>query len=128
MKFIEKQSLCHKRKISLLKKQTSSELKFAEILRELNIRFMPQKGFISGNNFCIVDFYLPDYKTCIEIDGGYHYQPSQIKRDLNRDYYLNKQRKFAVLHIDNDSIDSIDKLKFTCLLLNIKANRSIFKL
>jgi very-short-patch-repair endonuclease len=128
MHFTEKQSLCHKRKISLLKRQTPSELKFTEMLKEFNIRFMSQKGFIAGNNFCIVDFYLPDYKTCIEIDGGYHYESSQITRDLNRDYYLNKQRNFGVLHIDNNSIEKIDKNNLMLILFELKSKRSICKL
>jgi len=43
-----------------------------------NVMF--QKGFLAKGMHCIVDFYLPKYKLCIEIDGGYHNRPEQIKK------------------------------------------------
>lgn len=127
MNIAEKQSICHKRKNKLLARQTPSEKKFALILDSLGIRYMAQKGFIAGNNFCIVDFYLPEFKTCIEIDGGYHYIDKQVVRDKNRDYYLNKQRKFGVIHIDNNSIKDILYINFLEILDNSKNNRSIYR-
>lgn len=127
MNITEKQSICHKRKNNLLKRQTESELLFASILDRLGVRYMPQKGFIAGNNFCIVDFYLPDFKTCVEIDGGYHNEPNQIKRDSNRDYYLNKQRKFGVIHIENEALNSMEDSFILDALNKSKSERLVYK-
>ena len=95
------QSRCSKFRAELLSRQTPSELKFAKMLQEHEIAFIPQKGFTSQGMTCIVDFYLPKYKLCIELDGGYHFEQEQIKKDENRDYYLTKIRRFAVARIPN---------------------------
>lgn len=126
--FTQKQSVCSKRRNLLLKRQTKSEIDFAKLLDSLNIKYIAQKGFIVGNNFCIVDFYIPDYKTCVELDGGYHYEDTQIKRDLNRDFYLNKQRGFGVLHINNDSLPNLKIDSLRPILSSLKVNRNIIKL
>ena len=120
-----KQSLCSKRRNRLLKKITQHEIEFSSILKALNVRFIPQKGFISGKNFCIVDFYLPDYKICVEIDGEYHNRPSQIERDRNKDYYLSKQRKFSVLHIKNESLKSLNNNDLFQLLKDLKQKKRV---
>lgn len=110
--FIEKQKTLFKRKELLIKNATKSELEFKKILDENNIYYIFQKAFIQGNNYVIVDFYLPKLKLCIEIDGGYHNTESQQKRDNNKDFYLTKQRNFKVLRIKNEEVLSftINKL------------------
>ena len=127
-KFTQKQSVCSKRRNILLKRQTRSEIEFAKLLDSLKIKYIAQKGFIVGNNFCIVDFYAPEYKTCIELDGGYHYEESQIKRDLNRDFYLNIQRGFGVLHINNDTLSNLNSESLRTILCSLKINKNIIKI
>lgn len=102
--FKEKQKTLFKRKDLLIKNATQSEIEFKKILDENNIYYMFQKAFIQGNNYVIVDFYLPKLKLCIEIDGGYHDTEKQQKRDKNKDYYLTKQRNFKVLRIKNEDV------------------------
>ena len=77
----KKQKTLGSRKKRLIKNATSSELKIKELLEELKIRSIFQKGFIKGNYYCIVDFYIPKLKLCIEVDGEYHNNPEQVKRD-----------------------------------------------
>jgi len=101
----EKQSLCSQRTSNLKKRATKSETIFMNRLTDLGVRYMFQKGFIKGNNFCIADFYLPKYKLVIEIDGGYHLTDEQIKRDKNKDNYY-KERGFKVLHIKNEDVET----------------------
>ena len=104
----KKQSLCSTRRGILLKKQTNAEKVFEIKLKELGIKFVSQKGFIAGNNFCIVDFYLPKpYKLCIEIDGGYHSTQEQKKRDSNRTSYLENERGFRVVRFSNEEAFSM---------------------
>ena len=91
-----------------MKLPTNSELRFKERLEAANIKFMFQKGFIQGDNFCIADFYLPKpLKIVIEIDGSYHNTHNQQARDLNKDAYY-KQRKFKVIRIKNSEVDTFD--------------------
>ena len=104
---IIKQSLCSIRRNKLIDNSTQSEITFKNKLDKLNIKYCYQKGFIAGDNFCIVDFYLPKpYKLCIEIDGGYHNTPIQIRRDKSRTKYL-INRGFKVLRLTNREANSI---------------------
>lgn len=73
---------------NLKRKRTYSEIMFKRILDELEIRYKFQK-FIRCDRARFVDFYLPEYKLIIEIDGYYHNMPDQITRD--------KQRETAIL-------------------------------
>jgi very-short-patch-repair endonuclease len=70
----------------LIKQQTGAERKFKEYLRLLRIKYEFQKIIYAGQSFFIVDFYLPKYRCCIEIDGGYHNE--QKEEDDKRSSYL----------------------------------------
>lgn len=95
----------------LISNPTVYETKFKKLLDEINIRYMFQKGFIKGDLHCIVDFYLPKpYKLCIEIDGEYHNELSQVAKDINRNKYLGGFREFTVLHFTNKEVS--DKKEF----------------
>jgi very-short-patch-repair endonuclease len=101
-----KQSLCQKRINKLKKRPTISEIIFKNRLDSAGIKYMFQKGFIEGNNFCIADFYIPKpYKIVIEIDGEYHNNSNQIKRDLNKDRYY-KERGFKIIRIKNNEVST----------------------
>ena len=56
---------------------TPAENSFAKLLRYLNMDFEMQKVFSCKESMYIVDFYLPQYKTVVEIDGGYHNTPQK---------------------------------------------------
>ena len=48
----------------------------------------------------IVDFYCPERRLAIELDGGVHSQPSQLRRDESKERFL-RQRGVQVLRIAN---------------------------
>lgn len=101
----EKQALCAKRRLELVDNATKAEIAFMARLENLGIRYMFQKGFIAGNGFCIVDFYLPKpNKLVIEIDGKYHNDPIQQYKDKKRSDYLTIQRKLRVVRITNEEV------------------------
>lgn len=115
--FQEKQSLCATRRLELIEKATPSELRFMAILDKIGVDYCFQKGFIQGENFCIVDFYIPKpHKLCIEIDGGYHKAKKQVSRDFNRTFYLEQQRKFRVVRFTNEEVDTLtqDEVMLRC--------------
>ena len=102
LSFQEKQKTLFQRQKQLRDNPTSAESAFKEKLDFLRIKYIFQKGFIQGNNYVIVDFYLPKpYKTCIEISSNYHFHESQELRDHQRDVYL-QNRNFKVIHFIND--------------------------
>ena len=56
----------------------------------------------------IVDFYCPKGKLIIEIDGGRHYENEGMKKDQERDRYL-QRLGFTVLRFsDIDVLRNID--------------------
>ena len=65
----------------------------------------------------IIDFYCPEIKLAIELDGAVHTTFHGMERDLKRDKYLELQG-IQVLHIENryvfdfpeDIIEAITKI------------------
>jgi len=96
----------------LISRPTKAELAFKDILDELKLRYLFQKGFFAGNYHCIVDFYLPaPYKICIEVDGEYHLNSEVARKDMMKNYYLEKFRGFKVLRFkNNDVLSNKDKV------------------
>ncbi|MBN1381482.1 MAG: endonuclease domain-containing protein [Deltaproteobacteria bacterium] len=69
-----------------------------------DLHFYRQKNI--GNY--IVDFYCPKGKLILEIDGGQHYGHDGIKKDRERDQYL-QVLGFSVLRFsDIDVLKNID--------------------
>ena len=82
-------------------KLTESEKCISNLLDALKIKYISQKGFISGEYFYLIDFYLPKpYKICIEVDGEYHETEEQKIKDKYKDKYL-LSRNFKILRIKN---------------------------
>lgn len=52
----------------------------------------------------ILDFYCPKAKLCIELDGGGHYEPEQLKYDAARTAAL-EQLSITVLRYPNCDVD-----------------------
>lgn len=52
----------------------------------LNLKFRRQFGI--GNY--IVDFYCPEIKLVIEVDGSTHYEEEVFEKDLKKDEYIQK--------------------------------------
>lgn len=72
----------------LRKNLTDSEYALWSRLRSkqiLGIQFYRQKAI--GNY--IVDFYAPNAKLVVEVDGSQHLQDHYLQRDEKRDRYLN---------------------------------------
>lgn len=103
-----KQNICAKRVQELRLKITKYELIFKYKLELAGIKFIHQKGFIDGNNFCIADFYLPKpYNMVIEIDGKYHESEKQTNRDLDKNLYY-RDHGIRVKRIKNEDIELFD--------------------
>jgi len=97
------QSLLSIRRNQLIKRATKAELHIKQLLEQINEDFCFQKGFFNQSTHYIVDFYIKRRKKlCLEIDGGYHLNPSQIIYDKKRDDFLTQSRGFRVKRITNE--------------------------
>lgn len=100
----KRMSIIMKNRTKLIKNMTESEKLFEQILKENKIYYIKQKGFIAKGYSCIVDFYLPKWKCCVEIDGGYHNTLEQKEKDKIRSKYLTDVRNLNVLRIKNQYV------------------------
>ena len=71
-----------------------------EFLKDYTAKFTRQKPL--GNY--IADFYCAKAKLVVELDGGQHFLPQEIQKDLQRTNELEKTG-LLVLRINNDEID-----------------------
>jgi very-short-patch-repair endonuclease len=88
-------------------------------LKDNNIEFIRQKTF-NGCKYkqsLFFDFYLPQYNTCIEVDGQFHFKETalgndfsnQIKRDKVKDNFC-KQNNIKLIRIPYWDIENIDNI------------------
>jgi len=80
-----------------IKEQTKSEMITKGVLKAMKIPYDFQKIFYNEETFYIVDFYLPEYNTVIEIDGKYHEDPEQKLKDDRREKFLRRYNKIKYI-------------------------------
>lgn len=90
---------------SLRQSMTKEELHlWCDCLKELSVKVKRQKQF--GNY--IVDFYIPDKKLAIEIDGSQHYSDHGSKYDKERTNFLNELGIEVVRYSNLDVMQNFD--------------------
>lgn len=85
----------------MIDEPTYSERVAKGVLIKNHIRFKQQAVIKTSTKGYIVDFLLIDFNAVIEIDGGYHNKPQQIKKDNERDKDL-RNSGYAVYRISSD--------------------------
>ncbi len=100
------------------KTQTPAERRLRSILANLNNgclrgRYKTQH-VISGS--WIVDFFFPDIRLAIEVDGSIHNTPAQILKDQQKDLDCKEKYDITMLRIKNAEVFGnrsilIDKLR-----------------
>ena len=89
----------------LTRRATPAELAMKTILERNSIRYEFQKALIKRNDFYIVDFFLNDYATVVEVDGGYHFTPEQQAKDAARTEAILRKDRFArVVRFTNEEV------------------------
>jgi len=130
MSTFEKKALLERNAKKMAGKMTKPEREFEKLMKEMEINYEPQKilgGFI-------YDFYLPDYKMFVEIDGDYyHGNPRKYSKEeltgMQKKNKLNDKEKDIqakgcgykierVWEYDINKEYDIVKLKFSKLLLS----------
>lgn len=101
----EKQRLSKQYVDELRTRATPAEKAMCRILDCYNIKYIFQFPILKHNDFYILDFYLPDYATVIEVDGGYHTTQQQIQKDNVRTAAILRKSRFGrVVRFTNDEV------------------------
>ena len=86
-------------KAQLKKQATPAEHCFLRHLATLGLTYRFQQGFYTPY-YRIADFYLPEYKLIIEIDGHYH----DSAKDRRRDERFWQARGIRTLRLTNEQV------------------------
>ena len=88
----------------LMRRCTKAERVMKNMLKSLGVRYKFQYVLLMGESFIILDFYLKDLNTAIEVDGWQHLvNPIQITRDNERSKYLSSLG-INEIRISNDRV------------------------
>jgi len=102
--------------------QSKGEIMIENFLKEKNINYIKQKKFNDCvyKNKLVFDFYLPDYKTCIEFNGIQHYYSldifggedalvlNRIRDDIKRNFCSENELKLIIIKQDKKHINIKD--------------------
>lgn len=96
----------------LIRNATTAENKLNEVFLNSSLKnrfkfqhiiYVKKPGTRSIERFFIADFFFPESRLIIELDGGYHHDPDQSKKDIERTRIL-KALGYTVLRMDNDKV------------------------
>jgi very-short-patch-repair endonuclease len=69
-------------------RQTEAEKDAWHLLRDRRLGLKFHRQYPIEN--CVVDFYCCELRLAVELDGGIHSQPNQMKKDAAKDSFLGK--------------------------------------
>lgn len=87
------------RAIELRNEPTPSEAKLKAALDKTELSFVHERVVAT----LIVDFFCPERKTVIEVDGSIHLDPKKRAKDAKRDEIL-RFWGYKVLHVDSRDV------------------------
>jgi very-short-patch-repair endonuclease len=97
-----------KKRRKLRQHQTNAEELAWRFLRNRQMLGYKFKRQYSVDHF-VIDFYSPELKLAVEIDGGSHINPEQQKKDISRQKYLEAFDIKFVRIKDDELFDNPDK-------------------
>jgi very-short-patch-repair endonuclease len=91
----------------LRRNQTDAEKKLWNVLRNRNLNDAKFRRQFPIDNY-ILDFYSPEYKLCIEADGGQHYTNEGEQRDAARTEVLSRLGVQVLRFSDRDILNNME--------------------
>ena len=79
---------------------TPAEAKLWSLIKNRQVENLKFRRQFSIGNY-ILDFYCPELKLCIELDGDYHYNSQKHEMDKNRDSRLYEELSIKTLRFEN---------------------------
>lgn len=127
--FIPKDGWLYEYAKELKENQTESEKKFARYLDKIGVEYSCQLPVYAGKKAYIIDFAFRSSALkkwfALEIDGKYHSDEEQKKKDLSRDAHL---LLAGWIPIRMKNLDTNSPVKFAKLMLQYKATDIIMKI
>lgn len=77
-------SFVEQRRKELMFRTSDAERAAIRNCERLGYKVVRQKPIQTGRKLYFADIYLPEIKTIIEVDGGYHFTSTQKRKDKNR--------------------------------------------
>jgi len=117
MNFLKNDPILKYRRRELRRNQTDAERAFWAKVRNkqfFGMKFFRQYSFGSY----ILDFYCPEKKLAVELDGGQHNQPEDREYDAVRTNYLNAHGVEVVRFWNNEVLGEMDAV-LACLELKV---------
>ena len=56
----------------------------------------------------VLDFYCHEYKLCVELDGGHHYESAGIQHDEQRQAFLTSHGIYTLRFSNSDVLQAIE--------------------
>jgi len=98
-------SFIRNRRIQLMKRTTPAEREIRRMLKYLGVYYKPQKAFFHRGTLYVVDFFLPNKKIVIEVDGIQHsIDKRQVEYDKRRTEFLESKRGVKVVRFTNSEV------------------------
>lgn len=88
----------------LRKNPTTAEQAFRSILRDSGIQHEFQRPVKLDTGFRYIDFYFPQLRLAIEIDGGYHKDLAQETKDRQREQEILSKLPVTFLRFSNEQV------------------------
>ena len=112
--------LIYQIRCDLLSHTTDAEKAAAKICTLLGYKVIPQQPIVTGRKLYFADLSLPDRKSILEIDGGYHFTKDQKRKDANRSSGI-WRRGYHVVRLSNHDARNPKKVKAKLDLIQRKA-------
>jgi len=97
---IYNQSNQKQKRRDLRRSMTSAEGIFWSRIRNCRMKYKFRRQYSIGKY--VADFYCPEIKLVVEIDGGQHFEDETIKYDLERTKYFNDLGIIVVRYTNAD--------------------------
>lgn len=95
----------NERREKLVKNTTKAESIMKAHLTSLGVKYEFQKIYFTLDNYYyIIDFFLPDWNIAIEVDGKYHADKKQQRKDSGREKKLKKAGIRAFIRMNNSTV------------------------
>ena len=82
---------------------TAAEVALWKMLKDKQVEGVKFRRQFSIGPY-ILDFYSPEVRLCIELDGAVHYTEGGADYDWSRTEYLSKEHDIVVLRFENSTL------------------------
>lgn len=102
----EKNKWIRSNRWKLLYRTTSTEEKLYEVLDILKVEYVKQMPITVDSKIYFADAYIPQSHAIIEMDGLYHFEKGQKKKDRIRNSVLHKYG-YSIFHYKNELLEDL---------------------